>query len=318
MADLPSDRVEENSPFTITGIDLFGPFLVTDGVNTRRNAATKKVWGVVYICLVTRAIHIELAPGLDTSSFQNALRRFFAVRGQCRKIRSDNGSNMISAKSQLESTFALDVLQREAALHDIEWVTNPPGASNFGGMWERAIGSIRKILNSSLLHMGERAMTRDELDTLLKEACAIINNTPMYEPSDNSDDALPISPAHLLLLKSEPNPSPPESFSKADLNAYGKLRWRKIQYIADQFWDKWYKFYLHSLQSRSKWTKDGKNVRCGDFVLIVDKQLRRNMWKSGVIQSVIASNDGVVRSCMVKTKSGIFRRAVKDLVLLVS
>ena len=175
-----------------------------------------------------------------------------------------------------------------------------------------------QILNSSLLHMGERAMTRDELDTLLKEACAIINNTPMYEPSDNSDDALPISPAHLLLLKSEPNPSPPESFSKADLNAYGKLRWRKIQYIADQFWDKWHKFYLHSLQSRSKWTKDGKNVRCGDFVLIVDKQLRRNMWKSGVIQSVIASNDGVVRSCMVKTKSGIFRRAVKDLVLLVS
>ena len=318
MADLPPDRVQESPPFTNVGIDLFGPYLITDGTSTRRNSATKKVWGVIFICLVTRAIHIESVPGLDTVSFINALRRFFSIRGVCCRIRSDNGSNLVSARSQMNSTFALEALKKEATLHKVEWITNPPGASNFGGSWERAIGSVRKILDASLLNIGERALTRDELDTLFKEACAIVNNTPLYEPSDSSDDPLPISPAHLMLLKDHPNPSPIECFTQEDLNAYGKLRWRRIQCIADEFWHRWRKHYLHTLQCRSKWCKDSPNVRCGDLLILKDKNLKRNDWKTGIVIKVFPSSDGVVRSCLLKTAQGIYRRAVNDLVPLIA
>ena len=134
MADLLPDRVQESPPFTNVGMDLFGPYLITDGANTRRNSATKKVWGVIFICLVTRAIHIESVPGLDTVSFINALRRFFSIRGVCCRIRSDNGSNLVSARSQMNSAFALKALKKEGTLHKVEWITNPPGASNFGGL----------------------------------------------------------------------------------------------------------------------------------------------------------------------------------------
>ena len=316
MADLPPDRVEESPPFTHVGLDLFGPFLVTDGKHTRKTSATKKVWGVVFICLVTRAVHIETVPGLDTSSFQNSLRRFFAIRGVCKTIRSDNGTNLVSARHQLESTFALDILQQEALKNNCLWKTNPPGASHFGGSWERAIGSIRKILDASLLQIGHRALSRDELETLLKEASAIINNTPLYEASSDANDPVPITPANLLLLKDHPNPSTVESFSENDLNAYAKNRWKRIQHLSNEFWQRWRKYYLTSLQRRSKWKNNCPNLKEGDLILLCDKQAKRNDWKCGVIDSVCLSLDGVVRSCFVKTAKGCFRRAVKDIILL--
>jgi len=42
-----------------------------------------------------RAIHIEIAHSLDTSSFINALRRFIARRGRPKHIFSDNGGNFV-------------------------------------------------------------------------------------------------------------------------------------------------------------------------------------------------------------------------------
>ena len=78
MADLPPDRFEQSPCFTQVGIGIFGPFIISEGTNTRRTNASKKVYGLVVICLVTRAIYIELVPDLDTSSFRNALHRFLS------------------------------------------------------------------------------------------------------------------------------------------------------------------------------------------------------------------------------------------------
>ena len=169
-----------------------------------------------------------------------------------------------------------------------------------------------------LIEHRRAGLTRDELDALFKEACAIVNNTPLYEPSDSSDDPLPISPANLMLLKDHPNPSPIDCFTQEDLNSYGKLRWRRIQCIADEFWHRWKKHYLHTLQCRSKWCKDSPNVGCGDLLILKDKNLKRNDWKTGIVTKVFPSSDGVVRSCLLKTAQGIYRRAVNDLVPLIA
>ena len=84
--------------------------------------------------------------------------------------------------------------------------------------------------------IGPRGITRDELDTLFKEASSIINNTHFYQISVDPSDPFPICPDSLMLLEDNPNPPVIETFSKADLNSYGKLRWRRIQQIAEQFW----------------------------------------------------------------------------------
>lgn len=69
MSDLPPDRLETNlAPFTNVGIDYFGPFPV------KRARTTVKRYGCIFTCLVTRAVHIEVAASLDTSSFINPLQ----------------------------------------------------------------------------------------------------------------------------------------------------------------------------------------------------------------------------------------------------
>ena len=99
MADLPSDRFQEEPPFTHCGVDMFGPF----HINERRN--TLKRYGVLFTCLLSRAVHIEMTKTLATDSFILALRRFIARRDNVRSIRCDNGSNFVGAESELAKSF---------------------------------------------------------------------------------------------------------------------------------------------------------------------------------------------------------------------
>ena len=93
MADLPLDRVNPgNPPFTFVGIDCFGPFYV------RHKRSLVKRYGVMFNCLVVRAVHIEIAHSLETDSFIQSLRRFAARRGQVKEMRSDNGTNFLGGE----------------------------------------------------------------------------------------------------------------------------------------------------------------------------------------------------------------------------
>lgn len=75
MADLPKDRATPVPPFTYTGVDYFGPFLIKEG------RKEQKRYGCLCTCLASRAIHIETANSLETDSFIYTLRRFIARRG---------------------------------------------------------------------------------------------------------------------------------------------------------------------------------------------------------------------------------------------
>ena len=98
MADLPIERLGyKQPPFSNTGVDYFGPFLVP----TRRS--TEKRWGFLFTCLTTRAVHIEVVPSLDTSSSSCVMcvERFIARRGTPTTIMSDNGTNFVGAQKEL-------------------------------------------------------------------------------------------------------------------------------------------------------------------------------------------------------------------------
>lgn len=80
MAELPKDKVNPEPPFTRVGVDVFGPWAVVTRC-TRGGSAYSKRWAVLFTCLCTRAVHIELIESMSASSFINALRRLFSVRG---------------------------------------------------------------------------------------------------------------------------------------------------------------------------------------------------------------------------------------------
>ncbi|XP_069104772.1 uncharacterized protein [Argopecten irradians] len=96
MSDLPKDRVVPGPPFSSVGVDVFGPWNVV-ARRTRGGVANSKRWAVLYTCLTTRAIHIEVVEELSTSAFINATRRFIAIRGKVTEFRSDRDTNFVGA-----------------------------------------------------------------------------------------------------------------------------------------------------------------------------------------------------------------------------
>ena len=97
----------------------------------------------------------------------------------------------------------------------------------------------------------------------------IINSRPLtVETISNSNIEAPLSPSNLLTMKTSVVMPPPGEFSKRD--AYSKRRWRRVQHIAGEFWSRWRKEFLQSLQVRQIWKKRIRNFAVGDIVLLRD------------------------------------------------
>ena len=317
MADLPNERVRSSAPFDDVGMDVFGPFFVHDGISTRRNKAKKKMNGLLITCLSSRVIHVEPLVGLDTVSFINAMRRFTAIRGPCRSIVSDQGTNFVGA---LSSLIDFQQVQDDASFSVCTWKKNPPGASHFGGIYERKIGSVRRILEGFLTKKSSHNLSRDEMCTLLQEACSIVNATPLYGVSDDPNVPFPLTPSMILTLKSD-TPSPNNDITADDIGSYGRKRWRKVQQIANDFWKDWHSFYLSDLQDRKKWKFPRASFSEGDVVLIKSKTAARNQWNMGLVEETFKGSDGLIRKvllrvCPQKGRERSVVKAIHDLVYL--
>jgi hypothetical protein len=308
MSDLPEDRVQPDiNPFSHTGMDDLGPITV------KRGRTNIKRYGVLFTCMASRAVHLEVACDLSTDSCICAIRRFVARRGAVQVIRSDNGTNLVGAEREMRqemqqwnSSKISTALQQNA----IKWIFNPPTASHFGGSWERIIRSVRKVLYSL---MKEQVIHLDDegLQTLFCEVENILNSRPLTLVSDSPDDVTAITPNDLLLVK--PAASLPIGvFTKDD--CYVRRRWRRIQYIASQFWKRWKEQYLHLLQQRQKWQKLERNLSVGDIVLTIDQP--RGSWILARVEDVIKDRKGLVRVVTIKTPSGIYQRPIHKLSLI--
>ena len=323
MSDLPLDRLQDVPPFENVGLDCFGPFFIKGGRATRNTSASTKIWVLIFVCLPSRAIHLEVLEGLDTSSFINALFRFSAIRGTCRFIRSDQGTNFVGACNLLDNIDLNKVSSTIKSKKDITWQMNPPHSSHHGGVWERRIGSVRRVLEGALLQSGKKGLSRDDFVTLLLESAAVVNNTPLWAVSSDPDDPLPLSPATLLTLRDQPCVVPRGAFSESDLHSYGPRRYRRVQHLVDQFWVRWRREHLHQLTLRRKWQRPTRPFMKGDVVLVRDPLAARNHWPTGVILKVIPSTDGRIRSAEISLPSSADKiarrsaiRGIHDLVLL--
>lgn len=128
----------------------------------RRGLAASKRWAILFTCLVSRGIYIELVELLSTSYFINALRRFLSIRGPVRQFRSDRGTNFVGAVNELQMVHQFvekPLVQRFLQNNECAWMFNPPHASHFDGAWERMIGVTRRILDSIPLKWNERFNT---------------------------------------------------------------------------------------------------------------------------------------------------------------
>ena len=297
MSDLPEDRLECTPPFTYCAVDYFGPFIVKDG---RKEL---KRYGVLFTCMASRAVHIETANSLETDSFINALRRFISRRGPIRQLRSDQGTNFVGARTELAQALAemdQEKIRTKLLEEQCDWFSfkmNVPAASHMGGVWERQIRSARNVLSSLLLDNGKQ-LDDESLRTLMCEAEAIVNSRPLtVNQLADPDSSSPLTPNHLLTMKSKVVLAPPGAFQPADM--YCRKRWRRVAHLANEFWTRWRKEFLLSLQQRQKWTRPRRNLIVDDVVMIKDENLPRSVWQLARVSAVYPSSDGQVRKVQV-------------------
>ena len=171
---------------------------------------------------------------MDTSSFKLAFHRFQSLRGECAYLRSDAGSNFIGARNEeLMGVSSKDLDKVVCEMQDHwrrqgkQWDLNPPLASQFGGIWERAIGQIHQILHVYLLPSQNYLLSKKSSIQLLLQAARIVNSTPLHEAPESTNDSQPITPHHLITQRDDAclgNFNRPNNYNEADLLSYGSNR----------------------------------------------------------------------------------------------
>ena len=171
---------------------------------------------VLFTCMSTRAIHIEVIESMDSSSFINTLRWFFSVRGPVKQIRSDCGLNFIVACRELK----MEAVQSDKGC---TWVFNPPHSFHMGGSWERMTGVTRRILDFMLLKVGPSKLPHEVLTPFMVEVSAIINAWFLCLRIQTPPN---LTPATLLTQKVAAIPHPQGELNEKDLFS---RQWRQVQ-----------------------------------------------------------------------------------------
>ena len=162
------------------------------------------------------------------------------------------------------------------------------------GSWERQIRTVRNALEPLLLKTGSQ-LDDDSFCTFLVEVENVVNSRPLTTEDICDPTSLePLTPNHLLTMKSKLLLPPPGKFVRADLCA--RKRWRRVQYLSNIFWNRWRKEILHNLQARTKWVSSRRNVKIGDIITFSDDDdTPRNKWKLARVEEVYPSENGRVR-----------------------
>ena len=308
MADLPVLRLApQTPPFYYTACDYFGPFSVKIGRNKKAQH-----YGVIFTCLNTRAVHLEMAVDLTTMEFIQVLRRFFSIRGYPAVLLSDNGSQMVGAARELrEMVQSLDSHQLcdYCAERGIRWIFTTPAAPHQNGCAEALVKSCKRALKKAI---GEQVLTPFELYTCLLEVGNLVNQRPIGRVPNDPDDGKYLCPNDMLLGRATSEvPQGPFNDTKNP-----RRRVEFVQKIVDSFWHRWSRDVLPALVTRKAWHTERRNVEVDDLVVMADNNAIRGKWTIGRVIEVHPRTDGRVRNVKVKTPAGEYSRPVTKIAVI--
>lgn len=311
MGNLPRARVNPSRAFLHSGIDFCGPYqtLMSKG----RGNKTIKTYVAIFICMSTKAIHIELVGDLTSEAFIGAFRRFVARRGRCIHLWSDQGRNFVGANKELVDAWTEAKLQfsgevaQTLATDGTQWHFIPAYSPHHGGLWEAGVKSIKyhlkRIISSHL--------TFEEMTTVLCQVEACLNSRPLCPIDDTDPENLnPLTPGHFLIGEA-PTVVPSPDMNNEKISNLS--RWQHTQKLVNDFWKRWQDEYLSRLQQRPKWLKTEKELKLGDVVLIKTDGLPPGKWSMGRIVDKHPGSDGLTRVYGVKSGSCVTRRPITKL-----
>ncbi|XP_050294945.1 uncharacterized protein LOC126735061 [Anthonomus grandis grandis] len=308
MGDLPEPRVTPSKPFLHTGVDYAGFFLMKE--SKLRNRRFIKAYLCVFVCLATKAVHLEVVSDLTSQGFIAMLKRFVSRRGLCKHLYSDNGTNFVGAQSELQEIFKFyDTSELQAYFKNnmINFHFNPARSPHFGGLWEGVVKSFKHHLRRILSE--DNRLTYEEFYTFVVQVEAILNSRPILPLSNDPLDLESLTPGHFLIGHAL-NMVPDADFKETPMNRL--TRYQMLQSMVQHFWRRWSEQYLHTLHERHKWRFKSESPNfLGALVLLKDDSNPPTKWTAGRITDVHPGKDGVVRVVSVRISNGnILKRSI--------
>ncbi len=289
MASLPLERRRPAAPFEYVATDIFGPFAVRDVVQRR---VSRDVFGILFVCRVSTAVHLESIEDLTAASVVMAVRRFLAIRGAPKSIMSDPGTQLVAAAGTTKLWKAPEIAG-VATDARIRWEFIPAGSQHRNGLAERFVGMCKRTLTMALNGV---KCTKGELDTLLAETAMVINGRPLRVSSSAPDVVQAVTPNDLILG---------HTGQPAPINDYEQERWvparlRFMGEVTRRFWGQWTVRVLPNIMRAQKWHQSHPNVGVGDVVLILYDSRVTQQYKLGRVVAADPDDDGKVRTVTVQ------------------
>ena len=300
---LPKDRTEGNTPFEVIGVDYAGPL---EYKATKKK--TGKAYVLLYTCSLTRAIHLELLPTLETQDFIKSFKAFVARRGRPKKVYSDNGGTFVGAERWLRKVMDDEKFNDILARNNIVWQFNLSRAPWWGGQFERLVGLMKQALQKSI---GRGLLTWKELEELLLDVEVALNGRPLSYVED--DHQLPILTPNVMLY-TQSNLIPELDLHRVE-DADLRKRAKYLQRCKQVLWNRWTSEYVRALREQHN-LKHGSNTTTlaeGDVVIIRGDEKDRNKWKLGIVKELIKGRDGILRAAKLRSGRGFLERAVQQL-----
>ncbi|XP_062711389.1 uncharacterized protein LOC134289517 [Aedes albopictus] len=311
MGQLPKVRVTPARAFLNTGVDSCGPVWLKVPLRRTKPISPVRSYAAVFVCMVTKAVHLELVSDLCADAFLAALKRFVARRGKPATLYCDNATNFKGADRELRELCKQlkDQQQKQkvasfCAESAIKFNFIPANAPTFGGLWEAAVKSMKHHFRRVV---GLEALSTEAMTTVLCEIEGCLNSRPLTALSEDPSDMGVLTPGHFLVGSSL------QAIPEPDLCQLPNNRlslWQEMQRRVQTFWKAWSTDYLHQLQQRTKYCFRQPNVLVGKLVLLKDDDLPPLKWSVGRIDSVHPGADGLVREVKVRLASGAKREGL--------
>ena len=302
MGDLPDFRTAMSPPFECVLMDLFGPFLIRDDCIKKGPRVNKKVWGVLFSCSSTRAVHLDISVNYDTDSVLHCIRRLQALRGNVKIIVSDPGSQLVGASNELKSWrkgWSEVELIQFGARNGIDWKFIMASSQHQNGAAEVLVKLVKGVMKALMHQLGAHVLSLNELNTVLIETANIVNSRPIGIKPNLDTDSEFLSPNSFLLGRNSGNCSKGPFMAKDRFEQTSKMdqdRFRLVQQIVSQFWDVWIKNYFPTLLVRRKWHFRQRNLRIGDICFLQDANEMRGDFRRCRVSAVYPDKKGIVRN----------------------
>nr|XP_046916907.1 uncharacterized protein LOC124497300 [Dermatophagoides farinae] len=278
----PASRVTRSVPFNTTGVDMF---------EVRH---PNKLYGLLFTCFVTRAIHLEPVDNASASEVLKALRNFAALRNCPSEIFSDNGTNFKKLGKLLNQ--CLDQIK-------LEWHFITPYSPHRGGIWESLIKTTKRAMKSIVW---KKDLDSENFRTTLYEISAIVNSRPIADINGS------ILTPNKLIYGTEIR-KPPQPPSKSDVKMDLLTEWRSKQRNVNAAWKVWRDLYLKQLKQFQRNSSKYEQVKIGDRVLVRDHYRNREKWPVGEVVETIPDNRGIIRTYRIQIGNDKITRCNRDI-----